>query len=91
MASTTSEIAEAREAVAELLEELGLEAYLFAVEPRNAEWELKVDCAMDGNWETVTIPVPKEWVMKSREDTLIRQRLLRDWQDRLGACKVRIP
>lgn len=84
------ELARARETTAGLLEELGLEAYLFEVEPHDEQWELKVDCAMeaDGAWENVTLWVPKEMLLRCQDDASLRQRILAEWHDRFVACKL---
>ena len=42
MPLSTMELAEARQAVADLLEQAGLDAYLFEVEPRQTQWELRL-------------------------------------------------
>lgn len=55
MTLSIAELARAREATTELLDELGLDAYLFEVEPRDGQWQLKVDCAIaaEGAWESL--------------------------------------
>ena len=84
------ELAMVRDTTAELLDELRLDAYLFEIEPRDEQWELKVDCAVaaDGAWESVTLLVPKEILLLSRDDAATRQRLLAEWHGRLAACKL---
>ena len=84
------ELAKARDTIAELLDELRLDAYLFEIEPRDEQWELKVDCAVaaDGAWESITLLVPKEMLLLSRDDAAIRQRMLTEWRGRLAACKL---
>lgn len=91
MPLSSTELIQAREAAAELLEELGLDAYLFEVEPRNSQWELRVECAIEEGWETMTLSVPKVLLLAGRNDAAARQRLLTDWRERLAACKVQLP
>jgi hypothetical protein len=93
MTLSIAELARARETTAELLDEMGLDAYLFEVEPRDEQWELKVECAVEeeGAWESFALSVPKEILLASRDDALIRQRLLAEWRGRLSACKLRVP
>lgn len=87
---STFELAEAREAAAELLETLGLAAYLFEVEPRaGGEWELRVDCAVDGGWQSTTLSVEKAGLLASRTDATRREALLAAWRTRLSACTRR--
>jgi hypothetical protein len=91
MALSIVELAKVRETIAELLDELRLDAYLFEIEPRDEQWELKVDCAVeaDGVWESVMFLVPKEMLLLSPDDASLRQRLLAEWRGRLNACKLR--
>lgn len=85
-----TELAQARETTAELLEELGLESYLFAVEPREDQWELKVDCVTDqrGTWETVVVPIEKTALLACSQNAAERQRVLVEWRLRLADCMV---
>lgn len=91
MILSITELAMAREVTTELLDEIGLDAYLFDVEPRDAHWELKVDCAMatNGAWESVTLLVPKEALLMSHDDVSVHQRVLADLRGHLIACKPR--
>ena len=87
MAVTIDELTRAREVAGELLEELAIEAYVFSVEPRNEHWELRVECAIDGAWEMLVIPVDKTTLMMCADDNKVRQNLLNTLEDRLAACK----
>ncbi|ADE13639.1 hypothetical protein Nhal_0453 [Nitrosococcus halophilus Nc 4] len=88
MALSTIDFVKARDTVAELLDELALEAYLFEVEPRNSHWEVKVECAITEGWETVTLSIPKEVLLASADDKVIRKQVLEEWRARLAACKI---
>lgn len=79
----------ATEAARALLEELGLEAYLFAVEPREGDWELKLECALEEGWQTIALPVELDLLLASRTETDARARLLSSWGGRLAACLKR--
>jgi tRNA(Ser,Leu) C12 N-acetylase TAN1 len=81
----------ATEAARALLEELGLEAYLFAVEPREGDWELKLECALEDGWQTIALPVELDLLLASRTETDARSRLLRSWGSKLAACLRREP
>ncbi len=87
MAVTIDELTRAREVAGELLEELAIEAYVFSVEPRNEHWELRVECAIDGAWEMLVIPMDKTTLMMCADDNKVRQNLLNTLEDRLAACK----
>ena len=91
MTLSVADLARARETTAGLLDELGLEAYFFDVEPHEGQWELKVDCAMEpeGVWGSVTLWAPKEMLLTSQDDASLRQRILAEWRAHLIACKRR--
>lgn len=85
------ELARARETAAALLEELGLDAYLYEVEPRGDRWEVKVECAADGGdvWGRVAVSLPKDTLLNLPDDVGAHQRVLDEWRQRFSACKVR--
>jgi len=87
MPLSIEELAAAREAAAALLDEVGLEAHLFEIEPHKGEWELAVECAIDTGWTTIKLLVEKGQLLASRDDTRVRASLLQDWRDKLAACK----
>lgn len=87
MTITTVELALAKDAAAALLEQLRLEAYLFEVEPNEGTWELRIDCAMEGGWQSSKLPVDKERLLASRSDGATRRALLSDWRQSLSVCK----
>ncbi len=80
------ELIEAKEAANDLLERLGLEAYLFEIEPGNEFWELRVDCAIAQGWQSTVLSVDKSLLLASRKETAARDRLLNEWRKRLAAC-----
>ncbi len=85
------ELAQVRDTAADLLEELGLDAYLFQVEAQADCWRLKVDCAMntDDAWESISLSVPKQQLLDSRKDQIARNAILADWGASLLTCKRR--
>lgn len=89
MTVTTEELVMARETANAILEELGLDAYLFEVEPKNAHYELKVECACetDGGWVSITLNVPKEKMLTGFDDLEIKRPLFEYWDKKLAACK----
>ena len=92
MAVSTAELIEAREATAELLDALGLDAYLFEVEPGQAAlWTVKVECPVDGGWETVTLSASREALLGRDADPNLRRELAQQWRERLLECKSRPP
>lgn len=89
MTVTTEELVMAREAAKAILEELGLDAYLFEVEPQDAHYELKVECACetDGGWVSITLTVPKEKMLTGFDDLKVKHQLFEYWSKKLAACK----
>jgi hypothetical protein len=91
MPLSTVELAEARQAASDLLEQAGLEAYLFEIEPRQGHWELRVECAIPQGWQTLALPVDKDLLLASRKDAAVRHQLLEDWRRHFGTCKKASP
>lgn len=87
MATSTDELLRATEAARALLEDLGLEAYVFEVEPREEQWELRVDCAVDSGWQSTTFAIDKQPLLRSQQDIGVRDQLLSQWREHLVACK----
>lgn len=89
MTQSVTELAETRKAVAKLLDELQLEAYLFEIEPQEGQWQLTVECAIDEGWETVKLKANKDYFQHAADDAVFHQLLLDEWQETLSACKVK--
>jgi hypothetical protein len=85
------ELAKARDTAMMILDELQLEAFLYALEPRDDAWELTVECAcqINGGWERVVLQVPKAMLMGSFDNDVARQRFFEFWKDKLAGCKLR--
>jgi hypothetical protein len=81
------ELSRAKDAAGALLEQLGLEAYLFEVEPRDGDWLVRVECAIDEGWQTTSLAVDRGRLLTSPQDGGARAALLREWRARLVACK----
>jgi hypothetical protein len=86
MSLSTVDLVKARDTIAGLLEELALEAYLFEVEPRDSQWEVKIECAIKEGWETVLLPISRERLLAISEAADVREQVLRDWRGKLAAC-----
>ena len=87
------DLARARDAMAGLLDEIGLEAYLFDIQPKNDQWELKVECALESRegWERITVAVPGDILLASRHDPAARERLAGLLREKLADCKLQAP
>jgi len=84
MPLSAADLEGATQATYALLEELGLRAYRFAIEPRDAAWEVKLECAVDDAWEALTLQVDKGLLLASRDDDAARARVVTEWRDRLN-------
>jgi hypothetical protein len=80
---TTENMAEAKNTVGNLLEQLGLTAYLFEVEPRTDHWEVRVECALDSGWQSSVLNVDDKALRACRTDHFVRDQLLGEWRRRL--------
>ncbi len=87
MTWSTMELAEARDIVQSLLDELGLRAYLFEIEPRQQDWELRIDCALNGEWQSTRLRVDSRRLQACREDDAARRDLLAQWRPHLEHCQ----
>jgi hypothetical protein len=81
------DLAAARQVVEELLSQLKLEAFLFAVEHTGRGWELRVECAAEDGWQTETILLGDEFPASSDTDAPLLRRLLTLLDERLAGCK----
>ncbi|MEO1750984.1 hypothetical protein [Thiofaba sp. EF100] len=82
------ELACAREAAREVLETLRLDDYLFEVEPSEAGWRVRIECAIPQGWEAVEIEVDADTLVASRNDSALRRMLVEAWRPRLAHCKL---
>jgi len=87
MTFSGTELAGATQAASAVLEELGLDAYLFAVEPREGSWELTLQCAVDEGWQTINLPVDIHELLESRTDAGTRSRLAARWGAKFAGCR----
>lgn len=85
-AAAEADLDVAKAAVATLLEGLGLAAYLYAVEPRDGNWSIVVECANASGWKRVTLEAGAELIAAIRGDAEARATLLCEWREHLGDC-----
>ena len=84
MALSAAQVIGAREAAFALLEEVGLDNYLFAVDPGEDGWEVKVEHPVSEGWASVTLPVDADLLLASRTDRDTRRRIVQRWRERLA-------
>ena len=89
MSLSITELAEVRGVVTSILDELQLDAYLFEVEPLEGQWEIKVECAVAGGWETVSLTATREILLRGSDDPVAHGVLLDNWREALSACLVK--
>ncbi|HKJ77397.1 MAG TPA: hypothetical protein VKA64_09350 [Gammaproteobacteria bacterium] len=83
---STVELSRARELVGDVLDEIGIDAYLFDIEPGEPDWQVRVECAVEGGWTRHTTVVAKERLLEASEDADARRALREEWERALGAC-----
>jgi hypothetical protein len=74
---------EARETVQALLDQLGLAAYLFEVEPRTDHWEIRIECAPNSGWQSTVLNVDEQTLLACRIDAAARDRMLNEFRKHL--------
>lgn len=82
---STEELRGTRQAVEGLLEELGMGAFLYTIEQKEGGWTLTVERALNGDWQTIVLPVDPHALAASLRDPTLRARLREDWESRLRA------
>lgn len=87
MALSVDDLLEAKDAVGRLLEELGLKAYLFEVEPAGDAWQVRIECATRDGWQMLRLEVDAAQLRDCASDSAARSELLRQWHERLAACQ----
>jgi len=91
MELSVNELAQMRETVTALLDELQLEAYLFEIEPEEGQWEIKIECAIDQGWETFRLTAEKEYLLRGSDDAVAHTVMLDNWREALSACRIKSP
>lgn len=81
------DLAGAKDTVQDLLAQLDLEAFLFAVEHTGRGWELRVECVADDGWQVQTIPLGETLPAVSERDAELRGSLLTLLKEKLAACQ----
>ena len=87
MTLSMTELAQAREVVRRVLEELQLDAYLYEVEPREGQWEVSVECATERGWEICRLTANKEYLLRGADDAVVHEVLTDNWREALGDCR----
>ena len=75
-----------RAAIERILDELELRAFIFTLEAKERGWELHVECATNGAWQTISLPADPADLLASMHDPTARERLREAWRERLREC-----
>lgn len=75
-----------RAAVERILDELELRAFIFTLEAKEHGWELHVEWATNGVWQTISLPADPADLLASMRDATVRERLREAWRERLREC-----
>lgn len=89
MEFSTDELAQMRMTVTAVLDELRLDAYLFEIEPRPGQWEIKLECATENGWGTFQLTADKDYLLHGHDDAVAHAVLLDNWRDSLATCKLK--
>src|SRR5574340_1133755 len=81
----------ARAAVERMIDELGLRAFVYTLEPKDAGWELHVECAMEQGWQRVNLPVDVGDLLASLDHPDARGKLRAAWEPHFLACLRETP
>jgi len=83
MTANSIDLIRAREVIGDVLEQLEVDAYLFEIEPKAEQWELKVECALDEGWGSFTLALDAPLIKSESEQAALLVRC----QTALAACK----
>ena len=89
MSPLAADIRAARTAAERILEEFGLGAYVFTVEPKEDGWELSVQCAAGEAWQVISLKVDRAKLRASLDDPSVRDELRAAWRAHLQPCAKR--
>jgi tRNA nucleotidyltransferase (CCA-adding enzyme) len=80
------DIRSARAAVERLLDEIGLRAYTYTVEPKENGWTVRIECATADGFQQATFAIDPQALGASASDPTVRAKLREAWELRLKAC-----
>ena len=88
--SLAQNLRSARQAVEMVLDGMGMDSYLYTVEPYTAgsdreadRWSVRVECSTRGGWKEAHLNVDPGELRASLRDPSVRAKLQRDWQPHL--------
>jgi hypothetical protein len=91
MATTATELAEARETLTQLLDRLDLVGHRFELGLEGDAWDVGLECQAPDGWLSVQFGIPRQALRAAAADTHARQRLVDTLDARLRGCQRRPP
>jgi hypothetical protein len=88
---SATELTLSTEAARRLLESLKLESYVFSVEPAEDDWELRIECAIDGGWQALSFPIEPSELIQSLSTPETSERIQARWDLLLANCRREQP
>jgi len=85
--ASEADLARANASVSALLESMRLSAHLYAVEPREGQWAVIVECATGSGWQRVELRAGPELLAAINGDAEARATLQAQWRAHLDDCK----
>lgn len=83
------ELAQVRNNLDKIFEELGLDAYVYEVEPHEGLWQLTIECATEDGWERVQFGAKEEYFLRGVDDTIIHDTLIDGLKGALAGCRLK--
>jgi hypothetical protein len=87
MAMTSSDLIQARLLISDILDALEIDAYLFEIEPRDGQWELKVECAVEEGWGSYRVALDEAELHAGFSGEAARKELQEQCRKSLSACR----
>ena len=84
MSLTQAVLIAARHAASQLLDQMGLENYLFEVEPRPGSWAVHIEHPRNGAWHEQTLVASERELLETLDDPDRRVSLANRWSCELG-------
>ena len=88
MAWSVRSFIEAREATERLLTDLGLENYLFDVEPSGDGWDIHLECEARQGWKVMRLKLAEQQLENALHDEARRSQLIATLRERFSDCCI---
>ena len=89
MPPPAQDLRNARAAVEQVLDEMGVRGFVYTIEQKEDGWTLSVECAAGGEWQSARLRVDPVELGACLRDAGIREKLRAQWEPHLRSCDVR--